>query len=360
MKKTAVFSLLFSIIAMGLILYLSAGKVITITDVAQDEVKDTSRDEKNLSQSEDRDNVQAEEVLEENREKNLTFQLGEADSSYLRIPVPGGCKADDITIENHYMDKELWLLIPKTQEDFYEKNPISGNREAVKSGSFEMTGTGITLKFRLTGIYECRTILENDNLYISFLSPSEVYDKIVVIDPAWGGTKTGYTADGLTEKDITLQIARKLKERLDASDIKAYYTRMDDIYSAEEERSALGNETKADMYIRIEANYQEDTSVYGTEAVYNGDYFIPGFGSIELADRLEREVTTAIKGKALGLVEAGEESYVLQKATVPAATIRVGYLSNAQEAILLGREEYMEKIADGIYNAILQIYEDNQ
>ena len=128
------------------------------------------------------------------------------------------------------------------------------------------------------------------------------------------------------------------------------------VNSQEEDRIALGNETKADMYIRIEVNEAKDTGVYGITAVYNGDYFIPSFGNIELADCLEREVTTSVKGKALGLVSAGEKDVVLEKLTVPAATIKVGYLSNSQEAILLSRDEYQDKIATGIYDAITKIY----
>lgn len=348
MKKTAVCSFVFFLAAMGMIFWMSANKVITIADVAQDEVMENLKIKENTSG--------------DGAVKNLTFKLGEADTSYLRIPLPEGCKADDIIIENHYMDRALWILIPNDDEFFYEENVISGNRESVKQGSFELTKEGIALNFQLTGIYECRTILENENLYISFLKPAEMYDKIVVIDPACGGSDLGYTAENIREKDVNLQIARKLKEKLDAdgSDIKAYYTRMDDVNPSKEDRTALGNETRADMYIRIQLNASEDSSVYGTSTVYNGDYFIPGFGNIELADCLEREVVTAIKGKAIGLVEAGKEEYTLLQSVIPAAAVNVGYITNKQEAALLSREEYIDKIATGIYNAIIKVCEEIQ
>lgn len=346
MRKTAVFSLLFFMVSMGMILHMSANKVITIENLAQDEVAENA--------------AVKEAAAGGDAQKSLLFKAGEADSSYLRIPLPSGSKADDIIIENHYMDRELWILVPKAEEDFYAENLISGNREDIDGGTYEVMEEGVALNFRLTGIFECRTILENENLYISFLSPREVNDKIVVIDAGYGGSDAGAAAGELKEKEITLQVARRLKAKLDESGVKVYYTRMDDIGYTDEERIALGNETRADMFIRIETGFSEDTSVYGTEAVYNGDYFIPGFGSIELADCLEREVATAVQGKALGLVEAGQEDTVLKMATVPAAIIRVGYLSNAQEAILLGREEYVEKIAAGIYNAIMKAYEEYQ
>ncbi len=344
-KKAAIGSVLFSTVAMGMILYLSAGKVITISDVAQDEVH---RD------------VLAASKEGGIKEQALTFVLGEADTSYLRIPLPEECKAEDIVIENHYMDQELCVIVKNTDSGFYGENAISGNREMVIQGSFEETREGVRLRFMLTDIFEYRTILENNDLYVSFLSPREMYDKIVVIDPACGGSNAGYTTEREEEKKINLQIAQKLKEKLDKTDIKAYYTRMDDVNPEEEKRIKLANETRADMYIRIQMDWKEDERIYGTTVVYNGDYFIPGFGSVELADLLEREVVTDIKGKALGLIEAEPEEYAVKHATIPAAAIKAGCLSNKQEAILLAREDYQEKIASGIYHAILKIYEEQK
>ena len=76
-----------------------------------------------------------------------------------------------------------------------------------------------------------------------------------------------------------------------------------------------------------------------------------------MADLLEREVVTAISGKANGLVDSTEDDVVINSAVVPAATIRVGYISNGQEAILLNRDDYIQKIADGIFQAIMAAYE---
>ena len=341
MKKMTVLCSILCVMAMGIIFYLSSNKVITISDVAQDEVSD----------------VIADEVSIKKEEQILTFVLGESDTSYLRIPLHDNCKAEDIMIENHYMDQELCVVIKGAKEALYTDNAISGNRKMIREGKYEVLEDGIKLIFRLTGIFEYRTILENNDLYVSFLNPKEEFDRIVVIDPACGGTNDGFAADNIKEKDITLQIARKLKEKLDKTDIKVYYTRMDDVNPAEKERVFLANEIRADMYIRIQVDADEDVGVYGTTTVYNGDYFIPGFGSIELADVLEREVVTSIKGKALGLCEAQPEEYAIRNITIPAAAVKVGCITNKQEASLLERDEYQGKIADGIYNAIMKVFE---
>lgn len=162
--------------------------------------------------------------------------------------------------------------------------------------------------------------------------------------------------DGILSKDITLDVAKALKTKFDQSDIKVYYTRMDDSNPAAEDRVELAAATKADMLIRIEVSGDENSKLYGTSAVYNSQYFIPGFGNVELADLLEQEVVTSISGKACGLVESSEEDQVVNSATVPAAAIRVGYLTNSQEAILLQREDYIKRIAEGIYNAVIKAY----
>jgi N-acetylmuramoyl-L-alanine amidase len=183
-----------------------------------------------------------------------------------------------------------------------------------------------------------------------------MYDRIIVIDSAYGGSDTGIVANDLHEKDIVLNITMRLKELLDETDYKVYYTRLDDNNLSEEKRVRVANNTKADMLIRIQADGDDDSMVNGTTAIYNENFFIPRFGSIELADILEREVVLSIRGKALGLTPATAYDYVIGNATVPAAAIKVGYLTNAQEAILLNRDDYIEKIAVGIFNAIQAVY----
>ena len=343
MRKTAWLVLFFSVVAIGTMIGLSTTKVITITEVAQDEV---IRTENHVSQT---------DPAAEEEENQLSFESGTA-TDYLCIPLPEGSEAEDITIENHYMEKELYLFIRNGEETFYEEHSLKGNRSAVKSGFYHKTADGTALVLELTQIYEYRTILEDRELYISFLNPREIYNQIVVIDPSCGGGNHGKEANGITEKDLTLQIAEKLKEKLDESDIKVYYTRMDDVNPGKEQRIDLANEVRADMYIAISADYREEETIYGASTVYNDEYFIPGFGSVELADLLERELTSEIKTKALGLEKVSSDNSLCY-ATVPAAEVRVGCISNKQEAILLNREDYIEKIANGIYNAIISSYE---
>lgn len=344
LKRTAVLSLLFAVAAMGIMIGLSKTRVITISDVAQDEVTRGENPASVQTHAAESDGI-------------LAFdEASQEHTDYLCIPLPETGKAEDITIENHYMDREMCVLLKNVDASFYAEHTLSGNRAAVQKGEYAAMADGVMLTFQLTELYEYRTVYEDGGLYISFLNPREIYSRIVVIDPVGGGLHSGSTANGLVEKEITLQIARSLKEKLDESGIKAYYTRMDDVNPSDEKRIGIANEVKADMYIAIAVDAREDASVYGVSTLYNDDYFIPGFGSVELADLLEKETAAVVKTKALGL-KKDLVNATLGSATVPAAEIRVGCMTNPQEAILLGREDYIEKIATGIYNAINGAYD---
>lgn len=344
MKKATVYGCTFLAIALFAIVYFSMVKTIEISGVAQDDVQ--------LAQGSEQETGDL--VLQ----NMLSFDTTMVNTDYLTIPLDAQVMPDDITIENHYMDSELYIFIDKTDKLFYRSHPLSGYKDNILEGSYEETEKGLALKFVMNGIYEYKTVLENNALYVTSYAPHELYDKIVVIDPARGGSDLGAASEGLYEKDIALSITKKLKEMLDADGtVKVYYTRMDDVNPKEELRVNLPNKIRADAYIRIEVDNVNDNSVYGVTALYNDEYFIPGFGNVEIADIMESSVVTAVKGKALGIYKSKENDYTLLHSTVPSTTIKVGCISNKQEAILLGRNDYIEKIAQGIFNGILKMYE---
>ncbi|MDR2547027.1 MAG: N-acetylmuramoyl-L-alanine amidase [Lachnospiraceae bacterium] len=287
----------------------------------------------------------------------LRFESGGIATGHLAVPVPPGTLVQAVAIENHYMSEELRIVIAGVDADFFANTVISGNRDGILSGSYTVGTGGVTLNFVLDDIYECVSIMENGYIYIELVPPRMLNEKIIVIDPAHGGSEYGIVANGVNEKDVTLAVAVRLKELLDETDIKVYYTRLFDNNVDEQRRVRIANSTKADMLIRIECDADNDSLLYGTTTVYNSTFFIPRFGSIDLANILEREVVLSIIGNAVGLKPATSGDYVIANAAVPAAAIRIGYLTNAQEAILLQREDYLEKAAAGIFNAIMKAYE---
>lgn len=343
--QTLIIGTLFFLASMGAVIGYCWQKVVIIENIAGDQVR-TDDGEASSQQG-----VQQ-------KENRLTMQEDKTATNYLCVPLSSELKAEQVRIENHYMDCEIWIYITAAPDNFYEGNALTGNLEKVVGGSFEEREKETILKLVLDGIYECKTILERGYLFLEFMLPGEIFDKIVVIDAGHGGSDTGFQYNDTEEKELTLDIVKRLMTQMDNTDVKVYYTRTEDKAISDERRAWLANEVKADMLISIHADMNEDDLMeYGTTTLYNETFFIPGFGSIELADMLEREVVTAISGKAIGLHAAGEKESVVSQAEVPAAMIKLGFLTNRQEAILLEREDYRDKIVTGIYNAIMKAYE---
>jgi N-acetylmuramoyl-L-alanine amidase len=109
------------------------------------------------------------------------------------------------------------------------------------------------------------------------------------------------------------------------------------------------------MFLHINVAQAEDEQQYGICGWYNELYYIPEFGNVELADIVTKNVTIASGNRAVGLKAADEES-ILQDIRVPAAEIDLGYLTNSQERSLLSQSAYREKLADGIADAIREVY----
>ncbi len=337
--------MLFSLVSMGGMLAYADQKAITISNVAQDQVM------------EEIDFTGGEEGQTGEEVSFLRFREGEKDTAYLCIPLEKEITAKDVIMENHYMERQMWIYIKGSSVDYYKKEAVSGDISNIEAGTFEALSEFVLLKFSLTDVFEYKSVMEENYLYIEFVPPREVYDKIVVIDAGCGGDDAGCRINDIVEKDITLDIVKRLKKLLEKTDIKVYYTRTEDVDYSSESRVALANAVGADMFIGVRLNTNEDTTVYGTDTLYNENYFIPGFGSVELADMVERNVVTGISGKGNGLYAAEGTDVLIQEAKVPVAVIRVGYASNKQEARLLLKEDYRDRIAEGLYQAILEAFE---
>ena len=317
---------------MTAMLYLSAHKTIVIADVTQDPegiVRDTEQDGKELRLAQIADRPGA-----------------------LEIPLPADVKAENLIMENRYMDRELWIHIQCKDTKFYDNASVSADLSAVLRGRYEEQPDGVLLKFNMDTVKEYHSTMEGNILRVEGFLPKELYSYVVVVDPAGGGSEKGFCGYGYEEKELALQIARQVQKDVDLPDVKLYLTRLDDTEVSREERLSLIQAVDADLYLGIGAAQEpSDVNRYGIQCYYNEEFFIPDFGNADLADITTRAVTIAANNRALGLIPADEDS-ILAQIQIPAAQISVGFLSNEQERGLLQQEVYQEKLAGGILDAI--------
>ena len=341
LKRTTIYCIVFFIIAMSGMFYYDANKIIVIADSSA---------------------VNTGNAGEENRfstQYQLLMKSDASRKSQFEIPLESTIMAEDVQIQNHYVEKELWIGLKGATTDFYSREYVTGNLENVSFGGYDIVDGFLWIKFAMKDVFEFESTMNNGKLTIKMDKPKDVYEKIVVIDAGHGGEDKGHIDGRLCEKDVALDILLLLQEKLKDSEIKVYYTRTDDNNVDDIKRVELANNVKADMFISIHTSFSEDVRVAGVTTNYNGKYFIQEFDSIALADAVERSVASATGAKALGLFDAMEEDILLNEAKVPVAQINVGYFSNEAESDLLHKEEYKKMIAEGIYTAIVGIYEES-
>lgn len=325
---------------MTAMIYVASRKTIVIADAMQDSAV----------------SVESAMVGEQAGRWSLLLQEeAEVEGSFY-ISLAKGTKAESVVMENRYMDRELWIYLRDADENDYKASVVTGDLSAIESGYCEKSSDGVILKFRMNKVLEYRSTMENDALVIAHAEPKDFYDCIVVVNPIGGGTESGCVVDGYTEKQIVLQVAKKLQKKAEWENIKIYFTRLEDVNVSQEERLALVKEIDADFFLNIGVCVDsEHPEYYGIHSFYNAEYFIPECGNIEVADILTHQVTIAASNRAVGMSPAEQDS-ILQDVSVPAAEVCMGYLSNPQERSLLVNEEYQEKLAEGLAKAIDEIY----
>jgi N-acetylmuramoyl-L-alanine amidase len=210
----------------------------------------------------------------------------------------------------------------------------------------------------------------------------------VVLDAGHGGTDPGASALGVIEKDVTLDIGRRLRRMLEARGFEVVVTRPDDRTIRLRERARLANESRSDVFVSIHVNsIVKHTASHGVETYYLGPTDDPsltklaadensmsGYSMADLRKLLDgiyadarrdesQQLAKIIQQQMYGRlrsVDAGLENWGVKKAPfvvlvatdMPAILAEVGCVSNANEAAMLGKPEYRQKIAEALFEGI--------
>ncbi len=206
----------------------------------------------------------------------------------------------------------------------------------------------------------------------------------IVLDPGHGGENSGTaTPGGLEEKELTLDIARRVKKSLERYSFQVLMTRDDDESVTLQERADFANRERADIFVSIHVNWLEGSRESGIETYYLGptdDPFVTrlaadenvesGHTLAELREILDRIYAGVRQDKSLGLARAIHASLytslkrvnpelrnrgvktapfiVLVDTEMPAILAEVAALSSAAEASMLERPLYRDYIADSL------------
>jgi N-acetylmuramoyl-L-alanine amidase len=180
--------------------------------------------------------------------------------------------------------------------------------------------------------------------------PTAERARIVVLDAGHGGHDPGAMGlAGLTEKTITLDLARRVAERLAGHvAIEVLLTRNDDSFVAIDERIARAAD--AALFVSLHANAAADATLSGVEVFYGGGGVDAPESGPRSPVRLGLDVVEAIErhlGDIRTIVRPGRFG-VLARNAVPSVLVEIGYLTNATDAVRLQDEAYRTRVAQAI------------
>jgi N-acetylmuramoyl-L-alanine amidase len=212
--------------------------------------------------------------------------------------------------------------------------------------------------------------------------------RTIVIDPGHGGENPGARGQGgALEKDIALAIARKLRaELVNTRGLQVFLTRDKDVDVDLDERTAIANNYKADLFVSIHVNASRARGVKGSEVYFlsyqasdddsrraaqlegaaepppggaQGDVALILWDmaqaehleeSSALASRIQEELADVTGSQGRGVKQAPFR--VLVGASMPAVLVEVAFISNPDEEKLLVSDAYQSKVAGSLARGI--------
>ena len=212
----------------------------------------------------------------------------------------------------------------------------------------------------------------------------------MVVDAGHGGEDNGARGPkGTLEKQVTLEAARRLKTLVESRlGVRVVMTREDDRAVSLDERDAIANNSKADLFLSLHANASPSASVKGTEVYYlrldrageearrtaaATELILPVVGGItrpidiipwdlaqashvdassRFASMLEEELEKRVPAGPRPLQQAPMR--VLSGANMPAALVEMAYLTNGEQEQRLKSDDFQGAVVEAIYAAIVR------
>lgn len=168
----------------------------------------------------------------------------------------------------------------------------------------------------------------------------------IVIDPGHGGDDCGALRGDITEKAITLDVSKRVRDILVQQGYEVYMTRDIDKTVSLQDRVDFSENLQPDIFVSIHVNSSEKPAITGLETHYYHQE------SLNLAQTVHASMVSNINSNNRGLFKS--KFYVINHTTSPAILVEIGFLSNAGERAELVSEKRKQAtakaIAEGIQN----------
>ena len=190
----------------------------------------------------------------------------------------------------------------------------------------------------------------------------------IIIDAGHGSKDIGTSYQSIYEKNINLDISKKLKKELEDYGATVILTRSDEsaIYDLDKttlremkvsdikNRVKIGNEASADICVSVHLNKGDSSAYNGWQTFYKKN----DEKGKRLATSIQNELKETIKVENKRTAHEISGIYLVDNVEIPITIVECGFLSNPQEAKKLLTDEYQNELAWGIYSGILNYFNE--
>ena len=194
---------------------------------------------------------------------------------------------------------------------------------------------------------------------------------VVVLDPGHGGRDSGAMCGGVLEKDLTLDVTRRIDRLLNSEGIASLMTRVGDTYVSLADRAALANRVRNCIFVSIHFNEDNKPVASGVETYYAAHQITAGSLLASWLPFLWRPLSDSPNSESQSLagfiqealvartraIDRGTQArqfFVIANVTSPAALVEGGFLTNKEDISKLGSEDYRDQIAAAVADGILR------
>ncbi|HET7698903.1 MAG TPA: N-acetylmuramoyl-L-alanine amidase [Vicinamibacterales bacterium] len=210
----------------------------------------------------------------------------------------------------------------------------------------------------------------------------------IVLDAGHGGHDPGAHGNGITESELTLDVAQRLRKLLEAQPgMEVVMTRDTDVFIPLEERTAIANREGADLFLSIHANASRNSQARGIETYFLSFALNPEAEAVaarenatsaqtmhnlpdivkaialnnklkesrDLAETVQKSMTKRLSARNRSLRDLGVKQapfVVLIGAVMPSVLAEISFVTNRQEGALLKTTAYRQQIAQALFDAI--------
>jgi N-acetylmuramoyl-L-alanine amidase len=199
--------------------------------------------------------------------------------------------------------------------------------------------------------------------------PSRNEFPLVILDPGHGGRDEGTKWRGVSERELTLDLAFRVERLLKIAGFQTLLTRRDDSYVSLEERTRLANSQRNAVFVSLHFNSENTGTSSGIDTYYArqkeapGDEWswvgifnkadpLPPDSSETLAATIQTSIVQRTEARSRGIHSSN--FYVVHHTRCPSVLIEGGFISNAFESQLLSTETYRDLLAQGIVEGLLR------